>query len=240
MQTVSAMFDSYSAAARAVDRLKSAGIPEADVSIVGGDAGMRSDPATGYATTSDPVAEDSASGAGTGATLGAVVGGGAGMLAGLGTLAIPGIGPIVAAGWLAATLLGATAGGAAGGLIGALTGAGISETEAHEYTEGLRRGGTLVTVRAADQNVAQAISILDAEGRVDMQQRTGSWRSEGWTGRYEDAPAPGGRSAQLTAAPHVDIDPITGQARPIRTDVELDDRRGIAGTGTTDSSGRKI
>jgi hypothetical protein len=66
-------------------------------------------------------------------------------------MAIPGVGPVVAAGWLAATTLGAVTGavacGAAGGLIGALTDSGVPEEHAHVYAEGVRRGGTLVTAR---------------------------------------------------------------------------------------------
>ena len=72
------------------------------------------------------------------------------MLAGLGLLAIPGLGPVVAAGWLASTALGAAVGGAAGGLIGALTAAGVSKEDADIYAEGIRRGGTLVTARVPD------------------------------------------------------------------------------------------
>jgi hypothetical protein len=65
------------------------------------------------------------------------VGGAVGLLAGLGLLAIPGIGPVVAAGWLVSTAAGAAAGGATGGLIGALTQAGVSEEDAHVYAEGV-------------------------------------------------------------------------------------------------------
>ena len=75
------------------------------------------------------------------------MGGTAGLPAGLGLLAIPGLGPVVAAGWLAATAVGAAAGAATGGIVGALTEAGVSEEEAHSYAEGVRRGGTLVSAR---------------------------------------------------------------------------------------------
>ena len=142
-QLISAMFDDYQAATNAVQRLKSAGIPSDDISIVGGNQEMRSGSA--------PLSTDhEGSAAGTGAATGAVVGGGAGLLAGLGLLAIPGLGPVVAAGWLASTLAGAAVGTAAGGLIGGLTEWGMSEEEAHGYAEGVRRGGTLVTARVED------------------------------------------------------------------------------------------
>ena len=78
------------------------------------------------------------------------VSGTAGLLAGLGLLAIPGLGPVVAAGWLAATAVGAAAGAATGGVVGALTEAGVSREDADSYAEGVRRGGTLVSARVAD------------------------------------------------------------------------------------------
>ena len=75
--------------------------------------------------------DDRAEGAGKGAGIGAGVGGAAGLLAGLGLLAIPGLGPVVAAGWLAATAVGAAAGAATGGIVGALTEAGFQRKKRH-------------------------------------------------------------------------------------------------------------
>src|SRR5215207_2527053 len=191
-RTITAMFDTYRDAAEAVRRLESAGIPHADISIVSNDPANRDRLSDAPATTaigrrSDATgagATDAATGAGTGASLGTLLGGGAGLLAGLGMLAIPGLGPVVAAGWLASTLVGAGAGAASGGLLGALVGAGVDESDAHTYAEGVRRGGTLVTVRA-DQSLAdRVIDILDDEGTVNLDEREASWRQEGWTGRY--------------------------------------------------------
>ena len=62
-------------------------------------------------------------------------------------MAIPGVGPVVAAGWLVSTLAGAAAGAATGGVLGALTQAGISDDDAQVYAEGLRRGGAVVSAR---------------------------------------------------------------------------------------------
>jgi hypothetical protein len=183
-RTVTAMFDRYHDAAEAVGRLEAAGIPHADISIVSNDATKRDS----YTTTGATKDHDATgTGTGTGASLGTVLGGGAGLLAGLGMLAIPGLGPVVAAGWLASTLVGAGAGAATGGLIGALTGAGIDETHAHSYAEGINRGGTLVTVRTDETRVATVTDILDDEGTVDLDQRESSWRQEGWSGRYSGA-----------------------------------------------------
>jgi hypothetical protein len=107
------------------------------------------------------VDDHTGAGAGTGAGVGAAVGGVVGVLAGLGLLAIPGIGPVVAAGWLVSLAAGAAVGGTAGGIIGALTQSGVSEDEAHTYAEGVRRGGTLVTARVPEADEGRYRAILD-------------------------------------------------------------------------------
>ncbi len=118
-----------------------------------------------------------------------MLGGGAGLLAGIGALAIPGIGPIVAAGWLVAALTGAGVGAAAGGLLGSLTGAGVSEADAHVHAEGVRRGGTLVTIRAEDTGAARIEAILDGRAPVDLQTRRSEYEAEGWK-QYDPSAAP--------------------------------------------------
>lgn len=177
-RTVTAMFDRYADASTAVGRLEAAGISHDHISIVSNDETERS--RHGAADTTNHA--DAKTGAGTGATVGTALGAGAGLLAGLGLLAIPGLGPVVAAGWLASTLLGAGVGAATGGIVGALTGAGIDEADAHVYAEGIRRGGTLVTVRADEASYDRVVDILDDEGTIDMNEREANWRSDGWTG----------------------------------------------------------
>ena len=131
-RTISRLFDSYSQAKAAVEALEQAGFTSSEVSLV---SRYRDD---------NTLADDAeASGAAAGAAAGAVVGGGTGLLAALGIIAIPGIGPLVAAGVLATTLVGAGTGGVVGGLIGALTDYGVSEEDAHVYSEGVRRGSSL-------------------------------------------------------------------------------------------------
>ncbi|GJD95222.1 general stress protein [Methylobacterium iners] len=179
MRTLTALYDDYEKAAAAVDRLEAAGIPQGEISIVAQKDGQGAASSTGTATDTE---SDSADGAGTGATLGTVLGGGAGLLAGLGLMAIPGIGPVVAAGWLVATLAGAGVGAATGGLLGALTGAGLSEADAETYAEGVRRGGTLVTVRAEESRADRVTAILDENGAIDLDERAQGWRAQGWTG----------------------------------------------------------
>ncbi|GJE00145.1 hypothetical protein [Methylobacterium isbiliense] len=186
-RTLSALFDNYDDAAAAVRKIEAAGVPHADISIVANNEGDRySRHTAGHADHHD-TADKASSGAGAGASVGTVLGGGAGLLTGLGLLAIPGVGPVVAAGWLVTTLAGAGVGAAAGGILGSLTGAGLSEEEAHSYAEGVRRGGTLVTVRADDAVADRVAAVLKEHGSVDMDERAKGWRSEGWSGRHDPA-----------------------------------------------------
>jgi hypothetical protein len=189
---ITRLFDTYEHASLAVTELEQNGIPHDSISLVANNADDRHASAVPMhdASTHDASTHDTAAnGAGTGATLGTVLGGGAGLLAGLGMLAIPGVGPVVAAGWLIATAVGAGVGAAGGGLLGALVGAGVSETDAHVYAEGVRRGGTLVTVKVADGQAATAERVLDTHSPVDTAARGDSYRAEGWSRFDEDAPA---------------------------------------------------
>jgi hypothetical protein len=117
-----------------------------------------------------------------GAGAGALVGSIGGLLVGLGALTIPGIGPILAAGPIAAALAGAGVGAAAGGVIGALADLGIPEDEAQHYAEGIRRGGTLVAVKTDDSASERAMDIMYRHGPIDLEERAAHWRERGWTG----------------------------------------------------------
>ncbi|MDP2117330.1 MAG: hypothetical protein Q8J71_08040, partial [Brevundimonas sp.] len=136
---------------------------------------------------------DVAGGIGKGAATGGALGAGAGVLAGLGMLAIPGLGPVVAAGWLASTAVGAAvgaaAGGATGGILGALKDAGHSDEEAHVYAEGVRRGGTLVSVKADEADASRLQAILDGRRGFDAATRGAAYRESGWSAFDPDAPA---------------------------------------------------
>lgn len=183
--TVSALFDDYTTASEAVRDLELSGIPTEDISIIANNADHPD-------RTSSPDDSDAAEDAGIGAGIGAAVGGVGGLLTGLGMMAIPGVGPVVAAGWLAATgvgaLAGAAVGGAAGGLIGSLTSAGIPEHDANLYAEGVRRGGSLVTARLDDSRAAEARSILERRSAVDLNKRERAYRETGWSTFDENAP----------------------------------------------------
>jgi hypothetical protein len=207
-RSIARLYDTAEHARMAVDELERAGFAHDDISYLGGQ-GVEgaNDPSAG--TTSAQGESGAGSGAATGATLGTVLGGGAGLLAGLGALAIPGIGPVVAAGWLVAALTGAGAGAVAGGLLGGLVSAGLGEEEAAGYSEGVRRGGHLVVVRADDASAIEAERILDRHGPVDMQRRTADWQSQGWRGT-----TPGGVGGTVIDPPMEER--LTGANDPTR------------------------
>jgi len=193
--TISRLYDDYSTAQHIVGDLEAAGLSSDDISIVASNAdnwykgGAKETRTTMARKDKDRDGKDDrVEGAETGAGIGAVVGGAAGLLAGLGILAIPGVGPVVAAGWLASTALGALAGGATGGVVGALTQAGISKEEAPVYAEGLRRGGTMVTARVPDGERSRYEAILN-RAAVDIQERGAAYRKSGWTG-FDDKAKP--------------------------------------------------
>lgn len=176
--TISRLYDNYAAAQKAVQSLETAGVPHSDISIVANNSDSWFSTDTKMDRDHDGV-DDRAEGAGKGAGIGAGVGGTAGLLAGLGLLAIPGLGPVVAAGWLAATAVGAAAGAATGGIVGALTEAGVSKEDAHSYAEGVRRGGTLVSARVPDGDRARLEAVLN-QSAVNMRDRTAAWQKSGW------------------------------------------------------------
>jgi hypothetical protein len=108
-------------------------------------------------------------GTATGATAGGAIGGTLGLLAGIGALAIPGLGPFIAAGPIMATLAGVGAGAAAGGLIGALVGMGIPEYEAKRYEGRVKNGGILVSVHCDNSDwVDRAKDVLKQAGAEDI------------------------------------------------------------------------
>lgn len=184
MRTITRLFDHHSDALDAVRTLEKDDRVNA-ISLVSNNteqwhtAGQTTD-----ADRDDDQDNNAGEGAAAGAGVGAAIGGGAGLAAGLGMLAIPGVGPVVAAGWLAATAAGAVGGaavgGATGGLIGALTDDGETEEDAHVYAEGVRRGGTLVSVRAEDDRADDVVRTLEHHGGVIARTRGEAYRAQGW------------------------------------------------------------
>ncbi|WBO24437.1 hypothetical protein [Sphingomonas abietis] len=191
-QTITRLFDSYPDATSAVRALEAAGTSHDDISVIANNAdGTHAERANDGVDTHDGVNDHGDVTRGT--STGAVLGGAGGLLAGLGLLAIPGLGPIVAAGWLAATAagagIGAVGGAATGGIVGALKNAGHSDEDAHVYSEGVRRGGTLVSVRAPEDRRAAIEAIFDQNGSVDAASRGQAYRGSGWNGFDAEAPA---------------------------------------------------
>lgn len=187
-RTIAGLFDTYAEAQTAVQQLVDQGVPRGDISVVANQA------STGYTGTEDlgqGHGSEAADAAGRDATKGTAVGGVLGLLVGLGFLAVPGVGPLLAAGPILAALTGAGIGAAAGGLIGALTHAGVSKDRAQYYAEGVRRGGTVVTVSVADDaQAATADAILNGPGVVDIDRRADFYRSEdNYTG-FDDTAVP--------------------------------------------------
>jgi hypothetical protein len=185
--TISRLYDNYTDAQTAVTKLEAAGVPHSDISIVANNSDGWFD---GKNDRDGDGVDDRAEAAGTGAGIGAGIGGAAGLLTGLGLLAIPGLGPVVAAGWLAATAVGAAAGAATGGLVGALTQAGVSDEDAPLYAEGVRRGGSLVTAKVADADKSRLEAVLNTSS-VNLRDRSAAWQKTGWNG-YDPASQPFG------------------------------------------------
>ncbi|WP_428394488.1 general stress protein [Lichenicoccus sp.] len=187
MRTFTHLYDDFQDAQRTVEALQTAGVPHDDISIVSNNADSRHGATAAGASGTGDVNETRA---GTGASTGTLVGGGIGLLTGLGLLAIPGVGPVVAAGWLIATATGAGIGAAGGGLLGSLVHAGVPEGHAHAYAEGVRRGGTLVTVRGEESQADRIESVLNGRmpAAVDMTARRTDYQTDGWEKFDDNAP----------------------------------------------------
>lgn len=189
-RTVVALYDDLPTANDAIHELVNNGVSRSDISLIAND---QSGEYSRYLHNSGDATEmpesGAATGAGVGAGIGAVIGGLGGLLVGLGALAVPGIGPLLAAGPLAAALgglagagAGAVAGGVTGGLIGALADMGIPNENAGYFAEGIRRGGILVVARTNEEMANTARDILNRHNPVDMNERVSLWRESGWGG----------------------------------------------------------
>jgi hypothetical protein len=149
-------------AEQSVDRLLSAGFANDDISVLLPDSQSSKE----FAHTKDTKAPE---GTTTGVTAGGVVGGTLGLLAGIGMLAIPGVGPFIAAGPIMGALAGLGVGGAVGGLIGALVGMGIPEYEAKRYEGRIKEGGVLLSVHCdTSDEIKRAKELLKNSGAEDI------------------------------------------------------------------------
>jgi uncharacterized membrane protein len=224
---ITAFFDTYDEAARAVTRLEAAHVPNFEISLVSNNF---DDAHTHHTTHAFDNEGSSHEFAGATAAAGTVAGAGAGLLAGLGTVAVPGFGPVIAAGWIVSTLVGAGAGAAVGSLAGALADAGLSDEDAQNYAEGVRRGGALVTVKADEAQIDRVVKILDDEGEIEP-----SEQEREATRAADEAPAPPiGAAASTTTGLTTDLMPIPldEDADDHTLHVELQDERLRRPTGT--------
>src|SRR5580698_4408707 len=156
------IYKSVAQAERAVDALTAVGFANNDISVLLTDAQTSHD----FAHEKNTKAPE---GTAAGATTGGIIGGTLGLLAGIGTLAIPGIGPLIAAGPIIAALAGVGAGGAAGGIIGALAGLGIPEYEAKRYEGRVKDGGVLLSVHCdTSKEIDRAKELLKNTGGEDI------------------------------------------------------------------------
>jgi hypothetical protein len=156
------IYDTRETAANAVDTLRSAGFRNTDISALLPENQGTKD----FAAEKNTKAPE---GTATGAASGAVLGGTLGWLAGIGALAIPGLGPFIAAGPIMAAMAGAGAGAVTGGLIGVLTGLGMPEYEAKRYEGRIKSGGILLSVHADNSDwVSRAKEILEQTGAHDI------------------------------------------------------------------------
>ena len=153
---------SRSQAEQLIQRLQDAGFPASEISVLLPDTEGRHDVGAVKATKAPE-------GATTGAATGGVTGGVLGLLAGIGALAIPGVGPFIAAGPIMAALSGAAVGATTGGIVGGLIGLGIPEIEARRYEDKLKKGGYLVAVSTDDGDEKdRAKEIFENAGAEDI------------------------------------------------------------------------
>jgi len=173
-KTVIGTYSQFETASDVVNDLVNAGFHRNSISVVA------DDPDEKYASFVDH--DTAGDGAAAGAGIGAAIGGLGGLLLGIGALAIPGIGPVIAAGPIVAALTGAGVGAVTGGIIGALTDMGIPEESAHVYAESVHRGNVLVVAQVEDNRVDEATRIMQRSGLVDIEREAEGWRSSGWKG----------------------------------------------------------
>lgn len=149
-------------AERIIQRLSLASFPYSDISVLMPETDTNHDIGHVKATKAPE-------GTATGAATGGIAGGVLGLLAGVGALAIPGVGPLIAAGPIMAALSGAAVGAAAGGVVGGLIGLGIPELEAKIYEGKLKTGNYLISVHARDsEHVTRAKEIFEDEDAEDI------------------------------------------------------------------------
>ena len=180
--TICRLYDSYNDANRVVLMIEAAGLPASETSVISNnsDTWYSAPHNAGVVPIRKEGASSKAEGKFEGAAIGAAIGATVATAASLITiLAIPGVGAVVGAGWLAALLGSMAIGGVAGGLLGALTNADISEEDAQVFVEGVRRGGTLVAARVPQAEVPRIEAMMN-QSAVNLGERRELYRRSGW------------------------------------------------------------
>jgi hypothetical protein len=186
--TIVGLYDDFQDARQAVEELVENGFSHENISLIANDVNetLRNEAQRSVRGADLEPNSDVGSIAG----MGAMMGGLAGFLLGLAALAIPGIGPVLAAGPVAAALGGAGIGAVTGGLLGALADSGISNDDATIYAEGIRRGGTLLTIYTSQAEAGRAAEILNRHNPVNIEERVNEWQG-GRQPSAADQPAEG-------------------------------------------------
>lgn len=214
-RNVIAMYPDLQTAERVVQDLLDANVDRNRISVVSHDASQKYRDMT--TMSDDRRTENAAKGAGGGALAGAL----GGALLAVGLAAIPGVGWIIGAGPVAAILgtgaIGAAVGAAAGGLGGALSQAGVPEGRAHQYAEGIRRGGALVAVEVEDRLSDRTIQLMERHNPVDIDRSAKRWRDqEGWTA-YDAKSKPFTDQQAHSERTHWNREATTGHVEQSRT-----------------------
>ncbi len=180
-KAIVALFDDIVVARQVVEDLVSADYERSKISLITNDAHNQ----YSHYLDKDYAPREDAVTAAEGAGFGTVVGALTGVLVGLAALTIPGIGLAIVAGPIVAGLTGALAGAVTGGIVGALVKSGVPEDVAPYYAEGIRRGGTLISIQTTD--TLRASDIMNRYGSINIHERSALWRQAGWKGFDTDS-----------------------------------------------------
>ena len=195
-KNIVALYDDIVIARQVVEDLVKEDFLRASISLITNDAQNQYSHYLdkGYAPKTDAVS--AAEGVGFGVTVGVLVG----VLVGVASLTIPGVGLVVVAGPIVAGLTGAVLGTITGGIVGVLIKSGVPENDASYYAEGIRRGGTLVSIETS--NILAASDIMNRYGVINVHERSNQWRQDGWKDAdavIDDNPVKSDSSVSITS-----------------------------------------
>jgi hypothetical protein len=179
MTNIVGVFTNLGEAERALIDLRAQGIPAENIHLIAGNDKSQHDE---YLKK----AKQESTSAGSAALSGASFGGGLGIVASLVTLAIPGIGPIIAAGPIATVLTGLGIGALGGGVISAFKNMGMSHEEAPLYEEAVRRGSILAIAQVDEPRAMEILRLMELHGARDVRNEADTWRASGWSGPSAD------------------------------------------------------